>query len=187
VELSLTDTHILSVHDHPQKWRRRLSELLTIVALSAVAIISLTQLLLAITVSPLFVGTAVFTVILALPLLLQSVLHPEITVVEAGLYLRPLLWRQDYITWDRISGLSEHPLLYQDPVMERKLHGKNVKLRQGHLVVLDRDASALWLYRILGGIAGLRWRPAFAISSSTHRDYERLVELITERIVSNST
>ncbi|MFN8420569.1 MAG: hypothetical protein U0528_15200 [Anaerolineae bacterium] len=171
---------VVSVHDHPRRWLRQFSARLIALALIVCLFALLLQLVLTILISPLFLGTAVFTLILTIPLLLQTVLHPAITVLDSGLRLRPQLWREDTIHWRMISSIAEHPLIYQDPVIERRLHGKNFRLRQGCVIILCEDATVSPLFRLVGGIAGSGLHPAFAISSTTHRDYERLLQLLEE-------
>ncbi|HVO41903.1 MAG TPA: hypothetical protein VMT34_04735 [Aggregatilineales bacterium] len=138
--------------------------------------------ILAFTVGPLFLGTAFFSALLSVPLLLGTVIHPEIAVQEEGLYLKPLLWRRhDRVLWEHIAAIVPHPLLYDDPAMGKTLHGRNYRVRRGVVIVLAHGTPVLPLYRLVGSVAGLGLIPAFAISTTTLRDYDVLLEMIQQR------
>jgi len=128
---------------------------------------------------PLFFGTACLTVLLMLPLLLQSVLHPEVTLTPEGLRLRPLLWRQEAVPWTALKGITAHPLIRNNALMGRILHGKKYRPREGHVILVERGAGLPAPYRILAWLVGAQHCTAFAISNTTHVRYEALLKAIT--------
>ena len=178
----MSETKFISVHRHPRPRVRMLTRLAVALGLSGAVIACLLQLFFALTLAPLFWGTLVFTILLSIPLLMLSVLHPEVNVTADGLRLSPLLWHAQSVRWEHLSTLTDHPLIYEDPVMNRRLHGKNRRLREGKVIVLTRNAPVLWQYRVLGLVSGASWTPAFGISTTTHTDYDQLVALLTTRL-----
>jgi hypothetical protein len=182
LELSLLKANVISIHRHPRPLLHTITRLAVAMGLSAVVLSIPLQLILAFTIAPLLLGTSVFTILLTVPLLILSVLHPEIRVTETGLRLMPMLWRAQSIGWETLSTLTDHPLIYEDPVLSRHLYGKQYRLREGKVIVLSRDAPVLWMYRLLGLFSGVGLTPAFGISSTTHTDYESLLQTIQARL-----
>lgn len=149
-----------------------------ILAAAAIAL----QIVLAFVVGPLFLGTALFSAILTLPLLLQSVLHPEIYLSADGLYLRPMLWRVQFVPRAALLRTARHPLMQSRDVADpqgRLLHGKNYRPREGLVVVVDEQAGLLPFYRLLAGMVGARGGYAFAIQNRAQRDYGSLAHTIS--------
>src|SRR3972149_2096917 len=105
------DASSVSVHAHPRPRLRRLQTRLTGLALIVMLAAILGQALLALAARPLF---ALLTGILTIPLLLQTVLHPAITVRRDGLEVAPMLWRAQFIPWAAIRGIVPHPLVHND-------------------------------------------------------------------------
>jgi hypothetical protein len=132
--------------------------------------------------TPLCVGTAVFTAILLIPVCMYPVLHPEIDVTEDGLMLHPMLWPAQSVPWNKIEGIVPHPLVFNDDAMGRVLHGKRYRRREGIAVVVSREAGLAVPYQLVGNLAGVGNRPAFAISSTTHTDYEALAAVIRSHV-----
>jgi hypothetical protein len=135
--------------------------------------------ILAVILGPLFLGTAFFSALLLIPLLIETVLHPHLTVQDAGLYLKPQVWRRvDFVRWEDITALVPHPLIYNDVAMGRTLRGKNYRPREGVVIVLRHTSSILPFYRLIGSLAGRGLSPAFAISTTTQPDYTALLAAI---------
>ena len=86
------------------------------------------------------------------------------------------------IPWEMLSTLTDHPLIYEDPVINRRLYGKQHRGREGKVIVMCREARVLWQYRLLGLVSGAGWTPAFGISSTTHTDYDQLLQTLTARL-----
>jgi hypothetical protein len=162
---------------------RRFARASALMGLILVALGVLSQLAMVVLLGkPLLLGTAFFTLILAVPLLLQTVLHPEVIETADGLRLRPLLWREQRIGWAQVCELVPHPLIYEDVVNQRKLYGKDYRPRRGVVVVVEPHAPLSPLYRIVGGLSGAGWRPAFALSTTTHTGYDDLLALIEQHL-----
>ena len=161
--------------------RRFVARLLALSLISA-ALAVVAQLVLALFVTPLICGTAFLTAVLSVPLLLRTVLHPEISVSQTGLTLHPMLWPAQFVAWDALIDIVTHPLVYNDEAMGRVLHGKNYRPRQGAVVVLSTAARVWPMYRLVGQVAGAGNCPAFAISSTTHSNYDTLIDTIRRHI-----
>jgi hypothetical protein len=176
----------MTIHEHPRPWLHRLTDrlLAAILILGGLAIIA--QIGMGFTVSVLFFGTAFFTAILMIPLLLQSVLHPTIIVRDDGLTLRPMLWPEQVIRWDQMTGIIAHPLIFNDEATGRHLYGKKYRAREGVVVVVDTQARLWPIYRLVGGVAGVGNTSAFAISSTTHTGYTELFAALRTHVPERS-
>ena len=170
---------------HPRV-RRIVSGLLALGLVTVVAAMAAQVVLAWVTAGWLFCGTALLTAILVIPLLMRTVLHPEIGVSQAGLHVQPMIWRAQFVPWNAFTGIIAHPLVTNDDAMGRILYGKRYRRREGIVVVAGRE-SGLWpVYRLVGSLAGAGNRPAFALSSTTHTDYEALVVTIREHLDASS-
>lgn len=171
-----------TVYSTPHPLIRRAAARLIAISLLLALIACLAQIVLALSIAPLFIGTAFFTAVLTVPLLLQSVLHPEVITTRDGLILRPMLWRSQAVPWTAIRTITAHPLIYNDEVVGRHLHGKHYRPREGMIIVLRWDTAVLPLYRLVGSVAGVGNVPAFGISSTTHKGYEELLACIQSHL-----
>lgn len=162
--------------------RKTISRLLALALILMTLAIPLQVILAVLTPAPLCIGTALFTAILLIPLLMRTVLHPEIDVTGDGLILYPMLWPSQFVSWSALEGIVPHPLVFNDDAMGRVLHGKRYRRREGIAVVVAPEVGLVPAYRLVGNLAGVGNRPAFAISSTTHTDYDALVALIRSRV-----
>jgi hypothetical protein len=172
----------LSQHHFPRLWLRRVVTWALAAAIAFMSLALIVQIILAFTLSPLFFGGALFSAILLIPLLMRTVLHPAIDVMADGLTVNPMLWPAQNVPWEALTGITAHPLLYNDDAMGKTLHGKNYRPREGAVILVSRDAGLWFPYRIIGGVAGAGNTPAFAISSTTHTDYAGLIAAIRARV-----
>jgi hypothetical protein len=154
--------------------------------LMAAALAILIQLLLIPFAGPLLCVSALLTAVLAIPLLLQTALHPEISIASDGLILHPMLWPPQFVAWTALTQIVAHPLVYNDPAMGRVLYGRHYHPREGAVVVLNPAANVWPVYRLVGQLAGAGNVPAFAISSTTHTGYESLIGLLREHLATTS-
>lgn len=176
------DNTFVSAHGFPRPLLRRAVGLLLAVGLALCALAVPMQLILAFTGAPLLVGTALFTAILAIPLLMRTVLHPAVEICVNGLVLRPMLWPAQFVHWHNLRGTTAHPLVFNDPAVGQHLYGQRYRPREG-LVVLVAPPAQLWpVYRLIGQLAGVGSVSAFAISSTTHTDYELLAAEIQRHL-----
>jgi len=179
----MTETQTEAHDYHALRPRLRwLTARLLALSLGVAALAILAQIALAFTVGPLFFGTALFTAILMIPLVQATVLHPEITTSAEGLTLRPMLWQPRFIPWSALTGTTAHPLIFNDPGTGRLLHGKNYVPREGLVVFVDERAGLQAVYRLVGSLAARGNRPAFAISNTTHTDYNLLCGAIQAHV-----
>jgi hypothetical protein len=171
---------VISVHHYPHRRVRRLIEGLLLIALIIAIMAIVVEIIFGLVVGPLFLMMALFTAILLIPLLMRTVLHPEIELTADGLTLHPMLWKEQFVSWSALTGQAEHPLLFNNEATGRLLHGKRYLPREGMVIVVNDTAGLSPIYRLVGSLAGVGNRTAFAISSTTHRDYEALRDTITQ-------
>jgi len=173
---------IISVHHYPHPRIRRLITGLHLVALILAVVAIVVELGLGVVAGPLLFGMALFTAIMLIPLLMRTVLHPEIELTADGLTLHPMIWKAQFVPWKAIIGKTEHPLLFNNEATGRLLYGKRYRPREGMVIVVNDGARLLPIYRILGSVAGAGNRSAFAISSTTHTGYEVLRDAILQHL-----
>jgi len=107
-------------------------------------------------------------------------LHPEITVREEGLRLKPLIWKASEVQWENLVTLTDHSLLPAPPP-ERQLRLRKKQPSVGAMIIAKQGALA-WPYCLVGFAAGHGLTPIFAISNKTHKNYEALAEALQERL-----
>ena len=178
---------IISVHHYPHPKIRRLVTGLLLVVLIVMVVAIVVELVLGLVAGPLMFGMALFTAILLIPLLMRTVLHPEIELTADGLYLHPMIWKGQLVPWNALAMNTDHPLLYNNDATGRLLHGKRFRPREGMVIVVDNSTGLLPIYRLVGSLAGAGNRPAFAISSTTHTDYEALRDAIRQHLTLDRT
>ncbi len=93
-----------------------------------------------------------------------------------------MLWRAQDVPWAALAGITDHPLVFNDDAVGRLLYGKRYRRREGWVVLVKPEAGLSPVYRLIGGLAGAGNTPAFAISSTTHTDYETLVSAIRSHL-----
>src|SRR5258708_1286255 len=175
---------VITVHRYPRTWLRQIERVGLALALIVAILAIILEITLAFVAGPLLCGMAVFTAILLIPLLMRTVLHPEIDVTADGLLLRPMLWSSQFVAWRDLTQIIAHPLVVNDPAMGRTLHGKNYRPREGGLCRVRPRGGLSPVYRLGGGLAGARTAPAFAIPSTTHTDYPVLLDAIRAHVAS---
>lgn len=174
-EPSLETGARLSDHPHPQPGLRRVTGWLIAAGLGGIALGAAGLLALAIGYRlPLLPLAAAFLGTLAAPLLLLSVLHPQITVFEQGLWLKPLLWRGSWLPWGALTGLHDHTLIQRD----RRTRWE--RERNGYLITAT--GALPLVYAVVGLMAGLGARRAFGIAAHSHRDYPALLSAIRRHL-----
>src|SRR5690242_16942304 len=114
----------VTVFRYPRPWLRRVVSRALALSLVIAVVALVAEIILVFVVGPLLCGIAGFTAILTIPLLMRTVLHPEIEIVGDGLRLSPMLWPPQTVRWGDLTGIIAHPLVYNDPAMGRTLHGK---------------------------------------------------------------
>jgi hypothetical protein len=180
------DASSISFHGHPRPRLHRIRARLTGLALIVMLAAILGQALLALAAGPLALllcGSALLTGILTIPLLLQTVLHPAITLRRDGLEIAPMLWQAQFIPWSAIRGIVPHPLVHNDEAVGRHLYGRGYRARQGTVILVNPDGLRLSpLYQLVGGLAGAGNVPAFAISSTTHTEFDSLLAALEAHV-----
>ncbi len=171
-----------TISNHPRlnPTKQRLIALFVRIILAINLFISGTLLVISIIyVLPLLALTVVFLLALTMPIFLQTSLHPALEVREDGLYVQPLIWRNEFIAWESISHLTAHPMLKPAPPSQIPLINKTPQ--EGLLIVCHKGAAA-WHYRLLGIITGQGVTPVFAFSNHTHADYKQLRRELKRRL-----
>ncbi len=173
---------IVAEYRYPLPRVRKVVARLLALCLGAAFLAIIAQVVLSLVAGPLLCGSALLTSILTLPMLLRTVLHPEISVTDAGVILHPMLWPAQFVAWDSLTQIVAHPLVYNDAAMGRVLYGKSYRPREGTVVVISPGVNVWPVYRLVGQLAGAGNVPAFAISSTTHADYGRLLSTLREHV-----
>lgn len=166
---------LISDHPHPRPALRQVTAGLAALGLigNGIGVIGLTALG-AIYNLPLLPLAAVFLLMLCPPLVLLTTLHPHVTVYENGLWVRPLLWRGCWITWNTILSVEDHTLIQRGTTKAHQME------HFGQIIVVQTGLS--WPFLAVGIMAGLGRVRAFGISTHGHSDYETLRSAILARI-----
>ncbi|NDJ85479.1 MAG: hypothetical protein GYB66_06305 [Chloroflexi bacterium] len=167
----------ISNHPHPRQRLQRLigcftvsGMLLTVLGVAGLLVLGIGYgLFLMVLMVPFLLG-------LALPLFLLTSLHPSIAVEEGGLRLRPLVFAETYVAWDKIEAMTPHTLVKPPP--PSKLRRK----AQTGVMFVARPGALPAHYRVVGMLSGHGFKPVFAISDRTHQDYEHLKQQIERYI-----
>jgi len=179
-----------AVHGYPRPWTRRVATRLTTLILILAGLGTLAQIVVFIMLWPrgiLLVGTLVFTVILLAVPLMRTALHPGISIHGDELTLQPMLWRAQTVSASALVRLLPHPLIRNNEIFGRLLHGRNYRPREGCVIAVDPSTGLHWSYRLVGIISGAGYSPAFAISSTTHAAYPELRTWIDAHIPRSKT
>lgn len=128
----------------------------------------------------LFILSAIFTVLLAAPVLMLTAYAPAVTVDKSGLTLHPAVWKERFIAWDAVQAVKVYPLLpTQDQEITRRftVGRRNYRPADGIMLVIPGLPPQ---YRIAGFFVGERSRPIVVLTNRAHRDYDRLLRQILE-------
>lgn len=123
---------------------------------------------------PLLPLMAFFLAMLCPPLVLLAVLHPRVTVYENGLWIKPLIGRGSWVTWDAVTRIADHTLIQRGVMKERQQE------HFGQLIVVNSGLA--WPYLVVGIMGGLGRVRAFGISTHGQRDYEGLHRTIKRHL-----
>ena len=170
-----------SHHPHPTPRLQRLVQVGALVVVGIMLIAVPCQVLLAFIVGGtgyLFILSAIFTLLLAAPVLMLTAYAPAVTVNADGITLHPVIWKEQIIPWNSIQAVKVYPLLpIEDAEVTRRLAvGKlNYRPAAGIMLVIP---SLPPTYRIAGFFAGEQAAPIIALTNRAHTDYERLVKAV---------
>lgn len=169
-----------TTYQHPKTNMNRLIQYGALVASVLLAITAPLQILLTLAGAPggLFICSAFFTLILALPLLMLTALTPTVTVTEDALIVQPTIWKAHTIAWNEVTEVKVFPLLpAETEEIPRRVFVGRQKYRpaQGIMLVIP---SLPIQYRIAGFLAGAGSQPIIALTNRAHQDYDDLLEAI---------
>jgi hypothetical protein len=128
-----------------------------------------------------FVLIGVITLLLALPLVMQTVLAPAVTVEDDALVINPRFWSARRIRWEAIRAIKPFPLLpAEDAEVTRRIAvgRRHYQPAAGVMLVIP---SLPPVYRIAGFFAGENAQPIIALTSRAHADYESLLQAVLDR------
>lgn len=130
----------------------------------------------------LFVVTALLSLLLAWPLLLNLRATPPVTVEDSGIMLTPRVGRPAFVAWKSVREVKPYPLLppTEAETLRRAMAGRK-KYAAAEGIMLTSDALP-WPYRAVGWFAGEGFRGAFAVTSRSHRDYPKLKGAIDRHV-----
>lgn len=130
----------------------------------------------------LFVITALLSLLLIWPLLLNLRATPPVRLEDTGITLTPRVGRPVFVAWKMVREVKPYPLLPppETETMRRAMAGRK-KYAAAEGLMLTSDALP-WSYRAVGWFAGEGFRGAFAVTSRSHRDYAKLRMAIERHI-----
>ncbi|NDJ61360.1 MAG: hypothetical protein GYB67_09555 [Chloroflexi bacterium] len=169
---------------HPRPRWYQLTQIAAVALIVLLILAALAQIALVLLGSPLLLAVVAAVIALALtaPLLMQTTISPPVTVSADGLTLRPLIWRQQAISWAAVESLKPYPLLTpaSAEVVRRGLSGRsNYRPAEGMMLVIP----ALPLpYRVAGLLAGEGFTAVIALTNRTHTDYPALIAAVIDHV-----
>jgi hypothetical protein len=175
--------HMQSAHGHPSpnlyRWTQYSIGLLMLLIVLSFPL----QLLLGILIptAPLFFITAFLTLLLLLPLLLQSAATPPVVISDSGITLQPLLWKERFIAWEAIQAMKPYPLLppHDSESMRKAMVGrKSYRAAEGMMLLVPGLPLP---YRATSFFVGEK-TPVVALTNRTHQHYDHLVKQIQRHL-----
>ena len=130
----------------------------------------------------LFVITALLSLLLIWPLLLNLRATPPVTLDDSGITLTPHIGRPAVVAWESVREVKPYPLLPppETETLRRAMAGRK-KYAAAEGLMLTSDALP-WPYRAVGWFAGEGFRGAFAVTSRSHRDYAKLKTAVERHV-----
>ncbi len=169
-----------SIHTHPKPFMNRVAHYGAAALLVVMVVAAVAQIALAVVderARLLFLG-GVFTLLLALPVLMLTTLTPALTVQPEGLTITPIVWKPIWVGWDAVKAVKDYPLLPPpDTESGRKLlaGAKRYRKAEGKMLVIPSLPTP---YRIGGLFCGEGLTPVIAFTSRSHTDYDKLLKKI---------
>lgn len=175
---------MIETFDHPKPRQHRLTQYVLGGAMIVIAIAAPLQVVLALLISnaALFYLTALLTLLLSLPLILQTAATPALTLTDSALTLHPVIWPKQVIPWEAITAIKAYPLLPPEDAeaVRRAMIGKRKYAPAKGIMLIVPDLPVY--YRVTGWFAGEGWTSVIAITNRTHQHYDRLAAQITARV-----
>jgi hypothetical protein len=110
--------------------------------------------------------------------LLLTTATPRVTVSPNGLTIQPLVWREQFVSWDAVQALKDYPLLPPaDSEIGRKALAGRQRYRpaQGKMLVIPMLPIQ---YRVTGYFAGEGFTGVIALTNRTHQEYDKLIKKV---------
>ena len=167
-----------TTHSHPQPLLDAVTQYGAAALLVLIVISVPLQLVLALVGAPVFVLTALFTLLFAPFLLMLLAATPAVTIGPEGLTVQPRLGKAQVVAWSDVTAIKPYPLLPPpDAELQRKMLAGRSKYRPAEgLMLLIPSLPAQ--YRIAGVLAGEGLTPIIAVTTRTHDRYDVLVKKI---------
>lgn len=171
-------------HAHPQPKLKSAIEIGAFLVTCLLVLVAPLQILLTLAGAPggLFVCSAFFTLVLALPVLMLTAYAPPVTVSSSGITLHPRIWKDRFIPWDQITAVKRYPLLPTrdtEPLRPAAVGRRNYQPAEGIMLVIPGLPPH---YRIAGFLAGERAQPVIALTNRAHTDYTRLQRAVLTHV-----
>jgi hypothetical protein len=130
----------------------------------------------------LFVITALLSLLLIWPLLLNLRATPPVMLEDSGIMVTPRIGRPAFVAWKSVREVKPYPLLppTEAETLRRAMAGRK-KYAAAEGMMLTSDALP-WPYRAVGWFAGEGFRGAFAVTNRSHRDYPKLKAAIDRHV-----
>lgn len=125
---------------------------------------------------------ALFTLGLALPVLMLTTLYPAVTVEQNGLLIQPVIWKPVRVAWSDIRAVKHHPLLPPpDSEVGRKLMigRKKYQPAEGIMLVIP---SLPFYYTVNGLFCGEGLTTVVAFTNRSHTEYRQLHRSIEQHV-----
>lgn len=169
-----------STHHHPNPALNRVIQWGALVVFGIMIVSVFGQVYIALTVplAGMMIVAAVFTALLALPVLMLTTMLPPVTVGPDGVTLHPVIWRDITFGWDAVTTVKPHPLLPPpDGEMGRRLLVGRRKYRPAAGVMLIVPSLPFY-YRVNGVFCGEGLTPTVSFTNRSHADYDKLARKI---------
>lgn len=160
----------------------RTNELFAAILSLVMGIAALLQVLIALTNNaPLLFGTAIFTALLALPVLQNTARSPQVTLENDELTVKTTLWGTQKVPVAAIRAIKDDPSLPPAgaEIYRKKAVGKaRYRAVEGKILV----ANGLPLpFRLVGFFAGEGLNAVIALNTRSAPDYDRLMPQIEQQ------
>lgn len=169
-----------SAHPHPRATLNRAIQYGALLVVVIMVIAAPLQVLLTLMGAPggLFILSALFTLLLALPVLMLTANTPAVTVDDDTITLQPAIWKAQVVPWETVKAVKVYPLLPSaDAEITRQLTVGKRRYRPAAGIMLVIPGLPPQ-YRIAGFFAGERAAPVIALTNRAHVDYEKLVKAV---------
>lgn len=169
-----------STHPHPNPRLNRINQygMAALLIIMLVAVVAQFALVILDPRNILMLFSGIVTLLLTLPVLMQTTMTPALTVEPDGLTITPVVWKPLRVAWSEVQAVKHYPLLPDAgaEVGRKALVGsKNYRPAEGKMLVIP---SLPVQYRVNGFFCGEGLTPVIAFTNRSHRDYDKLLKKV---------